>query len=103
MSVAIFSYLRFYRLRYKLVILSFPRRAIINLRSSFPSEFSYSWWKWLLSTGVFLALTISCKMNGVLTFLTIGTAVAIDMWNILDYRRGHDLVRVATCRNPGYS
>jgi dolichyl-phosphate-mannose-protein mannosyltransferase len=41
-----------------------------------------------VTTGVFLSLTISCKMNGLFTFMTIGTAVAIDLWNLLDHRRG---------------
>lgn len=88
MSIAVFSYIRFYRLRYQYVMSS-TLSFLVNSRCS---EFSFRWWKWLATTGLFLALTISCKMNGVMTFMTIGAAVGIDMWNILDWRRGHDLV-----------
>lgn len=53
--------------------------------------FTYGWWKWLLLTGVALSLVISTKYVGVFTFLMIGTAVAIDLWNIMDYTNGHSL------------
>jgi hypothetical protein len=33
-------------------------------------------------------------MVGLFTFLTIGTAVCIDLWNLLDIRRGHTMVRL---------
>lgn len=69
-------------------------------RSNFPgclanpiySSFTPSWWFWQALTGVSLALTLGCKMVGLFTFLTIGVAVAIDLWNILDIRRGHTMV-----------
>lgn len=92
MSVAIFSYVRFYRLRYKYVCERLPS----TLTDVGSSEFSYRWWKWLCSTGFFLALTISCKMNGALTFMTIGSAVLFDLWNIIDIRRRLSNVRDTT-------
>lgn len=46
----------------------------------------------MILTGVFLSLTISCKMVGLFAFLTVGTAVLIDMWTLLDIRRGHSIV-----------
>lgn len=52
------------------------------------APFSRKWWKWLLLTGISLSCVISTKYVGVFTFLTIGAAVAIDLWNLLDYRQG---------------
>lgn len=49
----------------------------------------------MILTGVFLSLTISCKMVGLFAFLTVGTAVLIDMWNLLDVRKGYNLVSTA--------
>lgn len=48
----------------------------------------------MLLTGVFLSLTISCKMVGLFAFMTVGTAVVIDLWNLLDIRRGLTIVRL---------
>lgn len=53
----------------------------------------------MLATGVFLALNMSCKMVGLLMFLTVGSAVCIDLWNILDVRRGYSMVGQQK-RNP---
>ena len=52
------------------------------------SPFSFNWWKWLLSTGVALSCVISTKYVGTFTFATVGTAVLIDLWNLLDFRAG---------------
>lgn len=60
------------------------------------SEFTQEWWTWLIATGVFLALNISCKMVGLFMFCTIGSAVVIDLWNILDIRRGHSMVGISS-------
>ncbi|KWU46308.1 PMT-domain-containing protein, partial [Rhodotorula sp. JG-1b] len=68
MALAFYSYIRFYKLRY--------------------SEFTRPWWTWMTLTGVFLSLTISCKMVGLFAFLSVGTAVAVDLWNLLDVKRG---------------
>lgn len=67
MAVSILSYVRFYKLRHE--------------------PFSRKWWKWLLLTGVALSCTISTKYVGVFAFLTIGSAVAIDLWGLLDINR----------------
>lgn len=56
-------------------------------------EFTYDWWFWLIVTGVSLASTLGSKMVGLFTFLTIGTAVLVDLWDILDIRKGHSMVR----------
>lgn len=56
------------------------------------SEFTKQWWTWMLLTGIFLSLTISCKMVGLFAFMTVGTAVLVDMWNMLDVERGNDNV-----------
>lgn len=47
----------------------------------------------MLLTGVFLSLTISCKMVGLFAFMAVGTAVVVDLWNLLDIKRGHSIVR----------
>lgn len=49
--------------------------------------FERKWWKWLLLTGVSLSGVISTKYVGVFTFVTIGSAVLIDLWSLLDINR----------------
>lgn len=46
----------------------------------------------MIMTGVNLALTMSCKMVGLFTFLTVGTAVLVDLWGLMDIRRGLSMV-----------
>lgn len=55
------------------------------------APFSFNWWKWLILTGVLLSLVILTKYVGVFTFFMIGLAVAIDLWDLLDYKKGHTL------------
>ncbi|THH32453.1 hypothetical protein EUX98_g1731 [Antrodiella citrinella] len=71
MTLTIYSYIRFRKMRYL--------------------EFSPSWWGWLVATGLFMACTWASKVNGVLTVVTIGIAVCIDLWDILDHKKGHSL------------
>ncbi|EPS40950.1 hypothetical protein H072_5102 [Dactylellina haptotyla CBS 200.50] len=68
MACSILAYVRFYKMRH--------------------APFSRKWWKWLLLTGVALSCVISTKYVGVFTFVTIGTAVAIDLWGLLDVNTG---------------
>jgi len=70
-TCSIFAYIKFYKLRY--------------------NEFTRPWWTWLTLTGLALSLTISCKFVGLFTFMAIGSAVAIDLWDMLDIRKGHTL------------
>ncbi|KAL4737546.1 Dolichyl-phosphate-mannose-protein mannosyltransferase-domain-containing protein [Aspergillus similis] len=67
MALSILCYIRFYKLRHE--------------------PFGRKWWKWLLLTGVSLSCVISTKYVGVFTFVTIGSAVMVDLWNLLDIRR----------------
>lgn len=67
MSMSILCYVRFYKMRHE--------------------PFSQKWWKWLLLTGVALSCVISTKYVGVFSFFTIGSAVAIDLWDLLDVKR----------------
>jgi len=67
MSVSVLCYVRFYKMRH--------------------DPFSRKWWKWLLLTGVAMSCVISTKYVGVFTFFTIGSAVAIDLWGLLDVNR----------------
>lgn len=39
-----------------------------------------------------MACTWGSKVNGILTVVTIGIAVLIDLWGILDYRKGYTMV-----------
>ncbi|CAN6605821.1 dolichyl-phosphate-mannose--protein mannosyltransferase 4 [Trichomonascus vanleenenianus] len=57
------------------------------------NPFSFKWWAWLLATGVSLSCVISTKYVGTFTFMTIGSAVCIDLWNLLDYRAGLTMKR----------
>ena len=67
MSLSVLCYVRFYKLRHE--------------------PFGRKWWKWLLLTGVALSCVISTKYVGVFTFFSIGCAVAIDLWGLLDINR----------------
>ena len=67
MSVSVLFYVRFYKLRH--------------------DPFSRKWWKWLLLTGIAMSCVISTKYVGVFTFVTIGCAVALDLWGLLDVHR----------------
>lgn len=72
MALTLFSYVKFHQMRYR--------------------EFTQEWWFWLLATGFSLACTLGCKMVGLFTFFTVGSAVLWDLWEILDIRRGHTMV-----------
>jgi dolichyl-phosphate-mannose-protein mannosyltransferase len=67
MAVSLLCYVRFYKMRH--------------------DPFGRKWWKWLLLTGVSLSCVISTKYVGAFTFFSIGCAVAIDLWNLLDIKR----------------
>ncbi|KAK9472610.1 Dolichyl-phosphate-mannose-protein mannosyltransferase-domain-containing protein [Dipodascopsis tothii] len=64
MVCALYAYVRFSKLRNQ--------------------PYTYGWWKWLMLTGLSLSCTISTKYVGVFTFLTVGIAVAVDLWDLLD-------------------
>lgn len=67
MTLSVYCYVRFSKFRH--------------------DPFGRKWWKWLLLTGISLSCVISTKYVGVFTFFTIGSAVAIDLWNLLDINR----------------
>ncbi|GJJ11367.1 hypothetical protein Clacol_005599 [Clathrus columnatus] len=70
-ALSLYSYIKFRKLRYW--------------------EFTFHWWFWMVATGVSLASTLGSKMVGLFTFLTIGTAVLVDLWDLLDVRKSHSL------------
>jgi len=76
MSVSVLCYVRFYKMRHE--------------------PFSRKWWKWLLLTGVAMSCVISTKYVGVFTFFTIGSAVAIDLWALLDVNRKQGALSLPT-------
>ncbi|KIX01535.1 uncharacterized protein Z518_09261 [Rhinocladiella mackenziei CBS 650.93] len=66
-SLSILSYIRFYKQRH--------------------GPFGRKWWKWLLLTGFCMSCVISTKYVGAFTFFTIGCAVCLDLWGLLDINR----------------
>ncbi|KAK7739966.1 Dolichyl-phosphate-mannose--protein mannosyltransferase 4 [Cytospora paraplurivora] len=67
MACSLLAYIKFYKLRH--------------------DPFSRKWWKWLILTGFALSCDISTKYVGLFAFVTIGCAVAIDLWELLDVKR----------------
>ena len=67
MACSLLCYIKFYKLRH--------------------DPFSRKWWKWLILTGFALSCDISTKYVGLFAFITIGSAVAIDLWGLLDIKR----------------
>ena len=67
MACSLLFYIKFYKLRHQ--------------------AFSRKWWKWLILTGFALSCDISTKYVGLFAFVTIGSAVAIDLWDLLDIKR----------------
>ncbi|KAI1110504.1 glycosyltransferase family 39 protein [Nemania sp. NC0429] len=67
MACSLLCYIKFYKLRHE--------------------AFSRKWWKWLILTGFALSCDISTKYVGLFAFITIGSAVIIDLWELLDVKR----------------
>ena len=67
MACSLLFYIKFYKLRHE--------------------PFSRKWWKWLVLTGFALSCDISTKYVGLFAFVTIGSAVIIDLWDLLDIKR----------------
>ncbi|KAI9171498.1 Dolichyl-phosphate-mannose--protein mannosyltransferase 4 [Paramyrothecium foliicola] len=67
MACSLLCYIKFYKLRHE--------------------PFSRKWWKWLILTGFALSCDISTKYVGLFAFVTIGSAVVIDLWELLDVKR----------------
>lgn len=67
MACSLLFYIKFYKLRHE--------------------AFSRKWWKWLILTGFALSCDISTKYVGLFAFVTIGSAVIIDLWELLDVKR----------------
>ncbi|KIW65042.1 hypothetical protein PV04_07329 [Phialophora macrospora] len=66
-SLSIYCYVRFYKQRH--------------------DAFGRKWWKWLLLCGFCMSCVISTKYVGAFTFFTIGCAVLLDLWDLLDINR----------------
>ncbi|KAH7035002.1 glycosyltransferase family 39 protein [Microdochium trichocladiopsis] len=67
MACSLLCYIKFYKLRHE--------------------AFSRKWWKWLILTGFALSCDISVKYVGLFAFVTVGSAVIIDLWDLLDIKR----------------
>lgn len=67
MACSLLCYIKFYKLRH--------------------DPFSRKWWKWLILTGFALSCDISTKYVGLFAFVTIGSAVVIDLWDLLNVKR----------------
>ncbi|CCF58596.1 hypothetical protein KAFR_0E04460 [Kazachstania africana CBS 2517] len=55
------------------------------------APFSSSWYFWLYATGISLSFVMSTKYIGVMTYAAIGTAVVVNLWQLLDVRAGLNL------------
>ena len=67
MTCCLLCYIKFYKTRHE--------------------PFSRKWWKWLILTGFALSCDMSIKYIGTFAFVTIGSAVVIDLWELLDIKR----------------
>lgn len=67
MACSLLFYIKFYKLRHE--------------------PFSSKWWKWLILTGFAMSCDISVKYVGLFAFVTIGCAVFIDLWDLLNIKR----------------
>ena len=76
MALSVLSYIRFYKQRH--------------------NPFGGDWWKWLILTGFFMSCVISTKYVGAFTFFTIGCAVLIDLWDLLDIDRKGGVLTLVT-------
>ncbi|KAL6886513.1 glycosyltransferase [Trichoderma longibrachiatum] len=72
MACSLLFYIKFYKLRHE--------------------PFSRKWWKWLILTGFALSCDISTKYVGLFAFVTIGSAVIIDLWDLLDIKRRYGAI-----------
>jgi|SRR5712675_1493538 len=50
----------------------------------------------MIATGIFMACAWGSKVNGVLTVVTIGAAVLVDLWDLLDIRKNPSMVSVCS-------
>ena len=89
MTLTMYSYIRWRKLRYRYAIVS----SLTTRYLSVNSDFSFDWWVWILACGTFMAFTWASKVNGILTVVAVGIAVLIDLWDILDIKKGHSMVR----------
>ncbi|KAJ6120311.1 hypothetical protein N7523_004591 [Penicillium sp. IBT 18751x] len=76
MALSVLCYVKFYKLRHE--------------------PFGRKWWKWLLLTGFCMSCVISTKYVGFFTFVTVGAAVMIDLWNLLDINRRQGALDMVT-------
>ena len=67
MACSLLCYIKFYKLRHQ--------------------PFGRKWWKWLIMTGFALSCDMSTKYVGTFAFVCIGSAVVIDLWDLLDVKR----------------
>ncbi len=65
--------------------------------------FSVMWWLWLVATGASLGLVMGVKMVGLFTVATVGVAVLVELWYLLDVKQTPDVVRIVSPRIMGTS
>lgn len=68
-ALSIYTYVRFYKVQ-------------------LTAPLSLKWYLWLYATGLSLSFVISTKYVGMMTYATIGSAVAVNLWQLLDIRAG---------------
>lgn len=64
----------------------------IKFRQYRYQSFSSLWWRWLTATGFFLGFALGVKFVGLFAYGLIGIMTLIDLWDLMDYRRGINMV-----------
>ena len=70
-----------------MMFVTFTLYAWVSFYKERSKPFSFSWYKWLLLTGIGLGCTMGVKMVGLFTVATVGIATIRDLWELLDTRR----------------
>ncbi|PNF38553.1 Protein O-mannosyl-transferase 2 [Cryptotermes secundus] len=56
---------------------------MVKFHSCKDRAFSFSWWAWLVFTGIMIASAISVKFVGLFVVILVGTHTAADLWDVL--------------------
>ena len=56
--------------------------------------FSWKWWLWMLITGSAISMATGVKMVGLFVVGLIGLSTIMDLWRLIDYRRGLSVVEI---------
>ncbi|KAI8059584.1 dolichyl-phosphate-mannose--protein mannosyltransferase 4 [Gongronella butleri] len=69
--------------------------AFVRSRGLRHKSFTKEWWLWLFLTGAALACTLSVKLVGSFVIISVGFAVIMDLWELLDVSSGLSIAMVS--------